>query len=272
MRILRLYAPKLIGDHTLCWVSRGAHGKSCINEVETVLRAARAGEAINETGQCELTIVLPRQAELREGSFLSSEDGGALLHWNQSGQFFEVIKDGFISVSARIAIWAPLRTAILTVSDKGSRGEREDTAGPGLASLAAGLGCEIYASKIVADEMGEIKEAVLGWCGEGCNLVLITGGTGLSQRDVTPEALQQIAEKTVPGFGEVMRAQTMIYTERAFLTRGLAVIRGRTLIVAFPGSERAVRQCFAAVSGALRHGVETLAGLGGECGVADHRA
>ena len=266
MRILRLYAPMLKGEHTLCWVSNGAEGGSCINGVETVLRLARAGDAINESGRCEMTIVLPRQAKLKNGYFLSLDDCGTLLRWNETARYFEVVSAGFFSVSAKVSVWSPLRTAVLTVSDKCSRGERKDTSGPALAALAGGLGCEVTDRKIVSDDITSITDTVSMWSDEGYNLVLITGGTGLSQRDVTPEALLRIAEKTVPGFGEVMRLQTIKYTERAFLTRSLAVIKGKTLIISFPGSERAVRQCFDAVSGALRHGVETLAGIDGECG------
>lgn len=263
--------PGLAGDHTLCWASNNAEGRTCINDAEILLRTAYPGEAIENTEEHVMTVVLPRGAKPRDGYFLSVGGNGTLLRWNGQDELFEVAAAGFLSVSARVSVWAPLRTAVLTVSDKGSRGERADTAGPALASLAGGLGCVVEDKKIVPDEVGAITEAVAGWsCGE-YDLVLITGGTGLSERDVTPEALTSIAEKTVPGFGEVMRAQTMMYTPRAFLTRSLAVIKNKTLIVAFPGSERAVRQCFGAISGGLRHGVETLTGISGECGGHKHR-
>lgn len=270
MRILRLYAPKLTGDHTLCWASNNAGGKTCINDTETVLKLSYAGETPLEQSECSLTIVLPRDAKLYDGHFLSVDECGTLLRWKEQEKAFEIVCAGFLSVSAKISLWTPLQTAVLTVSDKGSRGERADTAGPALASLASSLGCVVEDKKIVPDEIEEIKEAVLRWSDEGYNLVLITGGTGLSPRDVTPEALTAVAEKVVPGFGETMRSQTMIYTPRAFLTRSLAVIRKKTLIIAFPGSEKAVRQCFEAISEGLRHGVETLAGLDGECGGHGH--
>ena len=96
---------------------------------------------------------------------------------------------------------------------------------------------------IVPDERDVIARTLKEWCGEGFDLILTTGGTGLSQRDVTPEALMDIAEKTVPGFGEMMRMRTLKYTERAFLTRSLAVICGKTLVIAFPGSRRGAAQC-----------------------------
>lgn len=263
MRILRLYAPLLTGEHTLCWVSGDDGGKTFVNDDGAVLRAAYAGDAIKETAEREMTIVLPRGAALKDGCFLSVTDRGALLRWNERDKRFLVASQGFLSVSAKAAVWEPLKTAVLTVSDKGSRGERRDTSGPALVSLSAVLGCVTEDTKTVPDDMAEITGAVTRWSDEGYHLVLVTGGTGLSERDVTPEALMSISEKTVPGFGEMMRSQTLIYTPRAFLTRSVAVVRKKTLIIAFPGSEKAVRQCFGAISGGLRHGVETLAGLEG---------
>lgn len=263
MRILRLYAPLLAGDHTLCWVSADEAGNTFVNEVSTVLRAAYAGDAIPETQACEMTIVLQQGAVLRDGSFMSLRDCGALLRWDAADKKFLVDSPGFLSVSARASFWEPLKTAVLTVSDKASRGERQDTSGPALVSLSRALGCVTEATKVVPDDIAEITESVTKWSDEGYHLVLITGGTGLSERDVTPEALALVAEKTVPGFGEVMRSRTMIYTPRAFLTRSVAVVRKKTLIIAFPGSEKAVRQCFGVISDGLRHGVETLVGLEG---------
>lgn len=264
MRILRLYDSSPAGDHTTCRLSNGgADGKTRVNGVEAILRAAYAGDSIDETAERALTIVLPRGTELRDGFFLSVDGCGTLLRWNEKEKSFVAANAGFISVSAPFSIWPPLKTAVLTVSDLGSKGERKDTSGPALVSLAGALGCVTGDTKIVPDEIPEITAAVTKWSDESYNLVLITGGTGLSERDVTPEALISLAEKTVPGFGEVMRVQTLAYTPRAFLTRSLAVTRKKTLIIAFPGSEKAVRQCFGAISGGLRHGVETLAGMTG---------
>lgn len=263
MRILRLYGPSLAGGHTICHVSESAEGKSCVNGVEAVLRAAYAGDKADEMASRGLVIVLPREAGLKDGFFLSVDGCDTLLRWNEKEKLFTVAAGGFLSVSASFRIWLPLKTAVLTVSDLGSKGERRDTSGPALVSMAEALGCVTADTKIVPDEIEEISAAVTKWSDEGYNLVLITGGTGLSERDVTPEALLSIAEKNVPGFGEVMRSQTLKYTPRAFLTRSLAVVRKKTLIIAFPGSEKAVRQCFEAIAGGLRHGVETLAGMDG---------
>ncbi|HAJ93374.1 MAG TPA: molybdenum cofactor biosynthesis protein [Synergistaceae bacterium] len=164
-----------------------------------------------------------------------------------------------------------MRAAILTVSDKGSRGDRIDTAGPELERLITAQGAFVEDKKIVPDEKEEIAGTVRSWCDEGYDLVLTTGGTGLSPRDVTPEALMGIADKVVPGFGEMMRIKTLEFTERAFLTRSVAVICKNTLVIAFPGSQRGARQCFEAIVPALRHGIETLAGWDSECGGHSHR-
>lgn len=265
MRILRLYAPSLIGDHTLCYVHSTAEGDSCINEVPIRLALAHPGEDLDaEQFADAMTIVLPADAKVGNGCFVST--GDALLRWNECQNCFDVAKTGFLSVSAPVEIWRPIKTAVLTVSDKGSRGEREDTAGPELARLVSELGAVVDDRKIVPDDPDKIAASVTEWSEQGFNLVLCTGGTGLSPRDNTPEALMSIADKIVPGFGETMRAKTMVYTPRAFLTRSVAIIKGSTLAIAFPGSKRGASQCFEAIAPALRHGVETLAGWEGECG------
>lgn len=267
MRILRLYAPSLIGDHTLCYVHANSAGESCVNEVPIDITCESAGiDLTSENYSGKMTIVLPQDSLPGEGEFLAIGKGETLLRWNGTSRKFEVSVPGFLSVSSRVSIWKPIKTAILTVSDKGSRGERIDTAGPELERLVTAQGSIVKDKKIVPDEMDAIAHAVNSWCDEGYDLVLTTGGTGLSQRDVTPEALMGIADKVVPGFGEMMRMKTLEYTERAFLTRSVAVISRKTLIIAFPGSQRGARQCFEAVVPALRHGVETLAGWDSECG------
>lgn len=267
MRILRLYAPSLTGDHTLCYVHVNSDGKSCVNEVPIVITYAAPGSDLSsESCGKSMTIVLSGEPRPDDGDFLAVCGGDTLLRWNGSSDNFSVATPGFLSVSAKAEVWRPIRTAILTVSDKGSRGERIDTAGPELERLVSAIGAVVEEKKIVPDEKGVIEESLKAWCGEGFDLILTTGGTGLSPRDVTPEALMAIAEKTVPGFGEVMRMRTLEFTDRAFLSRNLAVIRKKSLIIAFPGSRRGAGQCFEAVAPALRHAVETLTGREGECG------
>lgn len=267
MRVLRLYAPLLIGDLTLCYVHSKAGGESCVNEIPLNIRFALAGAVLKDTDiEKSMTIVLPFETKIKDGDFLAFDDSDLLLRWNAKTLNFTVIKCGFLSVSAKFSIWKPLCVAVLTVSDKSWKGEREDTAGPELEELVSNLGGIVVERAIVPDDIDAIANTVIDWCEKGYNLVLTTGGTGLSPRDVTPEALMSIAEKTVPGFGELMRMTTIAHTPRAFLTRGLAVIKNKTLVIAFPGSKRGASQCFNALSLGIRHGVETLIGLKSECG------
>lgn len=270
MRILRLWAPSLIGDHTLCYVHTNKEGSTCINEVATPVCAAVAGEPLDgELYEGSMTIVLSPEAKLHDGDFLSVGDAGTLLLWHEERRRFSVCTAGFLGVSESVEIWRPIRCAVLTVSDKGSRGERIDTAGPELEALALSQGCVTEARKIVPDDKDAICETVKEWAASGINLILTTGGTGLSPRDNTPEALLSIAEKTVPGFGEMMRMETLRFTPRSFLTRSVAVTLGASLVIAFPGSRRGAGQCFGAITGGLRHAVETLVGSSRECGNAE---
>jgi molybdenum cofactor synthesis domain-containing protein len=155
----------------------------------------------------------------------------------------------------------PMRVAILTVSDKGSRGERADTSGDAIAEFVVGNGGEVCARTVVADERAEIAAAIKAWCdGDGIDLVLTTGGTGLAPRDVTPEAVMDVAERTVPGIAEAMRAEGLRHTPMSMLSRSIAVTRGKTLIITLPGSEKGVRESLAAIITVLLHAVDLLQG------------
>ncbi|GHS92810.1 molybdenum cofactor biosynthesis bifunctional protein [Synergistales bacterium] len=152
-----------------------------------------------------------------------------------------------------------IRAGVLTVSDRGSRGERRDTAGPALAELLTAAGALVELSDIVPDEREIIASRVREWS-LSVSLILTTGGTGLAQRDVTPEALLDVGERVVPGFGELMRSESAKHTHNAALSRAIAVTFGRCLILSLPGSEKGARECFAAALPALRHAVDILNG------------
>jgi molybdenum cofactor synthesis domain-containing protein len=155
-----------------------------------------------------------------------------------------------------------MRVAILTVSDAGSRGERTDTSGEAVAGVVVGAGGEVVARAIVPDERAAIEATLIAWCdGGGIDLILTTGGTGLSARDVTPEAVRAIAGRDVPGIAEAMRAEGLRHTPRAMLSRSVAAVRGATLIVTLPGSEKGVRESLGAIIGVLPHAVELLRGV-----------
>jgi molybdenum cofactor synthesis domain-containing protein len=159
-----------------------------------------------------------------------------------------------------------MKVGILTVSDKGARGEREDRSGPAIREMIEAAGGEVARAKIVPDDQAEIRAALIAWSDEGLDLILTTGGTGFSPRDWTPEATKSVLERETPGLPEAMRRAGAEKTPTAMLSRAAAGIRGSTLIVNLPGSEKAVRESLAAILPALPHGVDILKGAAAECG------
>lgn len=155
------------------------------------------------------------------------------------------------------------KVAILTVSDTCARGEREDRSGPAVREVLAAGGFEVCEQRVVPDDREAIARELVRFCDEcALDLVFTTGGTGLGPRDVTPEATVSVCERLVPGFGELMRAEGRKKTPNAMLSRGVAGLRGRTLIVNLPGSPRAVRECLEAIGGLLPHAIEMMQGGG----------
>ena len=153
--------------------------------------------------------------------------------------------------------------AVITVSDKGSRGERVDTSGPAVRAMAEAEGLAVVYTSIIPDEAEQIKAELIKCADElKVSLVLTTGGTGFSPRDVTPEATLAVCEKLVPGIPEAMRAASMTITPRAMLSRAAAGIRGNTLIVNLPGSPKAVRENLSAILDTLEHAVHMMQGRG----------
>lgn len=161
--------------------------------------------------------------------------------------------------------------AVITVSDKGSRGEREDTSGPALVELLEENGYTVTYTAMVPDEIIDIQQELLH-CADALKLclVLTTGGTGFSKRDVTPEATEAILEKRTPGIPEAMRAASMAITPMGCLSRETAGIRGDTLIINLPGSQKASTENFAAVVKPVRHGIEILRGVSRDCADMHH--
>lgn len=153
------------------------------------------------------------------------------------------------------------RAAVLTVSDAGSRGERVDTAGPACVELLRGAGFEVAFTSVVADEPDEIAAHLRRWADEErVSVVVTTGGTGLGPRDRTPEATAAVCDYLVPGIGEAMRAASLVVTPMAMISRSIAGVRGGTLIVNLPGSERGARENLAVVLPVLEHAIELLRG------------
>lgn len=156
---------------------------------------------------------------------------------------------------------------ILTVSDKGSRGERQDTSGPQLNAMLTAQGYTVSAYAVVPDEVAAIQKILLEWVDtQGIDLILTTGGTGMAPRDLTPEATLPLLERVVPGIGEAMRQVSLRKTPNAILSRGIAGIRQQSLIINLPGSSKAARENLEAVLPALPHGLYKLKGGEQDCG------
>ena len=161
--------------------------------------------------------------------------------------------------------------AVITLSDKGSQGQRKDSSGPALKEILEQDGWTVTHYNILPDDFESIKAELIHCSDElGVCLVCTTGGTGFSPRDITPEATKAVIERECPGIPEAMRAESMRITPRGCLSREAAGIRGGTLIINCPGSEKATRECIAAVLPALKHGVEMLRGWSGECASHPH--
>ena len=161
--------------------------------------------------------------------------------------------------------------AVITVSDKGAKGEREDTSGPALVALLTENGYAVEYTALVPDEIADIQRELLLCADEKrLHLVLTTGGTGFSPRDVTPEATESVIEKRTPGIPEAMRAESMRITPMGCLSRETAGIRGGTLIINLPGSKKASTENFSAVVGPVRHGLDTLLGVSHDCAQLHH--
>ncbi len=158
------------------------------------------------------------------------------------------------------------RTAVLTVSDRGARGEREDLSGKALEDLLRDNGFEVASRDIVPDELDEIRDTLIRWVEEeGFALIVTTGGTGLTPRDVTPQATLSVIDYEVPGIAEAMRAESLKKTPHAMLSRAVAGVRKQSLIVNVPGSPRAAVENLEVVIPALFHGLSKLAGDPSEC-------
>ena len=155
-----------------------------------------------------------------------------------------------------------MRAAVLTVSTSVSARRAEDRSGPALAALAEQAGCEVAAMEVVPDDFSLIEDRLHHYVDDGVDFIFTTGGTGFTPDDITPEATRAVVQRVAPGIAEAMRAASMAHTPMAVLSRGVAGISGRTLIVNFPGSPKAVEECFGVLEPVLAHAVRTMRGDG----------
>ena len=189
----------------------------------------------------------------------------------REGVFARVLKGGEIRVGDEVTLLPPpedppLRAAVITLSDKGSRGERDDKSGPLIVEMLTAAGYVVEETMILPDEAKALKAQLIRLAdGRQVNLILTTGGTGFSPRDITPEATYAVADRNAPGIAEAMRYHSLSITPRGMLSRAASVLRGKTLIVNLPGSPKAVKENLEYILPSLEHGVRIAAGLDGEC-------
>ena len=149
-----------------------------------------------------------------------------------------------------------IQTGIITISDRAAAGKYDDDGGPALKAAAEGYGWRVSAEAVVPDDQGRIQAAIRSFSEQGCGLILTTGGTGIAERDVTPEAIRGIMRVEIPGFGETMRLRSLDITPNAILSRSLAAVVERSLVIALPGKPSGAVECLGFVRGAIDHAVK----------------
>ena len=215
---------------------------------DVVLEITQIGKTCHKS--CAIRSMVGDCIMPREGIFARVLHGGTL----KPGMTLELMEDPI-----------PFDAAIITASDKGSRGEREDKSTPVAAEMLEKAGYKVVDTCILPDEKDAIAAKMCAYADLGIGLIVTTGGTGFSVRDVTPEATREVCERLAPGIPEAMRALSMQVTHRAMLSRAVAGITRRTLIVNLPGSPKAVQECLGFVLPELAHGIKILRGDDGEC-------
>jgi len=158
-----------------------------------------------------------------------------------------------------------IQVGIITISDRASAGDYQDLGGPALKEAAQKAGWQVVAEAIVTDDANRIQDTIRSFSKQGCGLILATGGTGIGPRDVTPEAIRAIMRVELPGFGEVMRAESMKITTNSILSRSLAAIVDHALVIALPGKPSGAVECLSFVQGAIPHGVALAQGTPTSC-------
>lgn len=261
-----LSAEKIEAFRKKIWVEYGAFGENMVVEGFD-FRSLPVGSRFAAGGAVlEMTQI---GKECHNDCVIRQQTGDCIMP--REGVFARVLTGGEIHVGDEMTLLPPpedppLRAAVITLSDKGSRGEREDRSGPLIVEMLTGAGYVVEEALLLPDEAQALKAQLIRLAdGRQVNLILTTGGTGFSPRDITPEATCAVADRNAPGIAEAMRYHSLSITPRGMLSRGVSVLRGKTLIVNLPGSPKAVRENLEYILPSLEHGVRIAAGLDGEC-------
>ena len=265
-QVSMLSAEKIEAFRKKVWVDYGAFGENLVVEgfdFRTLPVTSRfaIGDAVLEMTQIG--------KECHNDCVIKQQTGECIMP--REGVFARVIAGGEIRVGDEVTLLPPpenppLRAAVITLSDKGSRGEREDKSGPLIVKMLAAAGYKVEETLLLPDEAAALKAQLIRLAdGRQVNLILTTGGTGFSPRDITPEATLAVADRNAPGIAEAMRYHSLSITPRGMLSRAASVLRGKTLIVNLPGSPKAVQENLEYILPSLEHGLRIAAGLDGEC-------
>lgn len=261
-----LSADKIDAFREKVWVEYGAFGENLVVE-DLDFRNLPVGSRFG-VGDAVLEMTQIGK-ECHNDCIIKQKTGECIMP--REGVFARVIKGGKVSVGDDLVLLPPeenppLRAAVITLSDKGSRGEREDLSGPLIVKMLTEAGYRVEETLLLPDGIQPLKNQLIRLAdGRQMDLILTTGGTGFAPTDVTPEATLAVATRNAPGIAEAMRAYSLSITPRAMLSRAASVLRGKTLIVNLPGSPKAVKEHLEYILPSLEHGILLAGGRDGEC-------
>lgn len=228
------------------------------------LQSVQTGDIL-KAGKCVLEVTQIGK-ECHGACEIKKKTGDCIMP--RRGVFARVLQGGEIKTGDAIEILHEIRAGVLTLSDKGCRGEREDLSGDMVKSMIKTIGCKTVKYEVLPDDMERIRETLASWSlpGERIDVIFTTGGTGFSKRDVTPEATAGVLDRLIPGFSEAMRMEGYKRNPRAILSRGVCGIKNQTIIINLPGSVKGVREGLEVLLEVLPHALGILKGEETECG------